>query len=61
MLDLAGEWMIPDFPLRGEDVVASGVPAGPEVGRRLVALREWWEAEDFRPARADLLERLKGF
>ena len=61
MLDLADEWTIPDFPLRGEDVVALGVPAGPEVGRRLAAVRDWWEAEDFRPNRAELLERLKGF
>ncbi len=61
MMDLADDWAIPDFPLRGEDVVASGVPAGPEVGRRLKALRDWWEAEDFRPGRAELLERLKAF
>jgi len=61
MLDLADEWSIPDFPLRGEDVVALGIPAGPEVGRRLSAVRAWWQAEDFRPGRAELLERLKGF
>jgi poly(A) polymerase len=61
MLDLAGAWTIPAFPIRGEDVVASGVPAGPEVGRRLASLRDWWEAEDFCPSRAELLERLKRF
>lgn len=61
MLDLAEEWTVPSFPLRGEDVVALGVPAGPEVGRRLNALRDWWEAQDFRPDRTELLERLKGF
>lgn len=59
MLDVAGEWTIPEFPVRGEDVVATGVSAGPEVGRRLNALRDWWEEEDFRPNRAELLERLK--
>jgi poly(A) polymerase len=61
MLDLADEWTIPEFPVRGEDVVALGVPAGPEVGRRLGAARTWWEEQDFRPGRAELLERLKGF
>jgi poly(A) polymerase len=60
MLDLADSWTIPDFPLRGEDVVALGVPPGPEVGRRLAAARGWWEEQDFRPGRAELLERLKG-
>jgi poly(A) polymerase len=59
MLDLIAEWAIPNFPVRGEDVVAAGVPAGPEVGRRLTALRDWWEEEDFRPGRTELLERLK--
>ena len=58
MLDLADEWAIPDFPLRGEDVVASGVSPGPEVGRRLAALRDWWTEQDFRPGREELLERL---
>ena len=61
MLDLADEWEVPDFPLRGEDVIALGVSAGPEIGRRLGAVRDWWEEQDFRPDRAELLERLKRF
>ncbi len=60
MLDLIDDWAIPDFPVRGDDVLALGVPAGPEVGRRLDAVRAWWEEQDFRPDRAELLERLKG-
>ncbi len=59
MLDLADAWSIPDFPLRGEDVLMLGVPPGPEVGRRLTLVRAWWEAEDFRPGRDALLERLR--
>lgn len=58
LLDLADEWTIPEFPLRGEDVLALGVPPGPEVGRRLAAVRAWWEEEDFRPNRDELLARL---
>jgi poly(A) polymerase len=61
MLDLADRWSFPDFPLRGEDVLALGVPAGPEIGRRLGAVRDWWEQQDFRPGRAELLEKLKLF
>jgi poly(A) polymerase len=58
LLDLADEWTIPDFPLRGEDVLALGVAPGPEVGKRLAAIRSWWEEEDFRPGREQLLRRL---
>jgi poly(A) polymerase len=58
LLDLSDEWTIPDFPLRGEDVLALGVAPGPEVGKRLAAVKAWWEEEDFRPAREELLERL---
>jgi poly(A) polymerase len=59
MLDLAEDWAIPDFPLRGEDVLTLGVPPGPDVGRLLAVLRAWWEEEDFRPGRDDLLKRLR--
>jgi poly(A) polymerase/tRNA nucleotidyltransferase (CCA-adding enzyme) len=30
------------FPLEGRDVVALGVPPGPEVGTLLRAVRQWW-------------------
>ena len=32
----------PEFPLQGRDVLALGVPPGPEVGRLLGAARSWW-------------------
>ena len=38
------------FTLEGRDVVAAGVPPGPEVGRLLRAVRTWWLAGG---ARAD--------
>lgn len=49
---------VPGFPLAGRDLLARGIPAGPEVGRLLEEVRGWWEAEDFRPDRAACLERL---
>lgn len=58
LLDLADEWVIPEFPLRGEDVLALGVAPGPEVGKRLAVVKAWWEAEDFSPGREELLARL---
>jgi poly(A) polymerase len=52
-------WTPPEFPLKGADVVAAGVPEGPEVGRILTELEEAWIAEDFKADRAQLLARLK--
>jgi poly(A) polymerase/tRNA nucleotidyltransferase (CCA-adding enzyme) len=34
----------PAFPLRGADLVAAGVPPGPDLGRRLARAREAWLA-----------------
>ena len=35
---------VPEFPLRGRDLRAAGVPAGPEIGALLRELRAWWLA-----------------
>jgi len=51
-------WQPLPFPLTGEDLLAAGVPKGPELGRMLRALEEQWLAEDRRPDRAALLQRL---
>lgn len=63
LLELAAEWPVPVFPLRGRDLVAAGIPPGKEVGRLLETLRSWWEANDFMPDRDACLaelERLRG-
>jgi poly(A) polymerase len=63
LLALAESWRPLHFPLRGRDVTALGVPAGPEVGRLLAAVETWWEEGDFRADRAaclaDLERRMK--
>jgi len=43
---LAG-WDIPRFPLKGGQIVARGVKAGPEVARILQAVEARWVAEGF--------------
>jgi poly(A) polymerase len=58
LLALAQSWRPPRFPLRGRDVTALGVPAGPEIGRLLAALEAWWEEGDFRADRATALAEL---
>jgi poly(A) polymerase len=56
---LAG-WDIPRLPLKGGEIVARGVSAGPEVARLLRAVEDRWVAEGFPPRErvAALLEQL---
>jgi poly(A) polymerase len=58
LLDLAGTWTPPVFPLTGRDVAALGIPPGERVGRLLAAVRDWWEAGDFTADRAACLAHL---
>jgi poly(A) polymerase len=59
LLDLAGDWVPPLFPLSGHDVTALGIPPGPRVGHLLAGVRDWWEEGDFAADRAACLARLK--
>jgi poly(A) polymerase len=40
-------WKIPTFPLKGGDIVAQGVKAGPEIARLLRQIEDRWIAEHF--------------
>jgi poly(A) polymerase len=46
---------VPPFPLRGADLVAAGVPAGPAVGAAMARAEAAWIASDFTLDRAALL------
>ncbi len=41
----------PALPLHGRDLLALGVARGPEVGRLLGAIEDWWAAGDYRADR----------
>ena len=58
MLTAADEWQPIALPVRGADVLALGVAAGPRVGELLEAVEEWWIKADFRPDREPALEKL---
>jgi len=55
-------WAIPRLPLKGGDIVARGVAAGPDVARLLRAVEAAWVAEDFPDAARvrDLLNQKMG-
>ena len=58
-LELAANWQPPAFPLAGRDVLALGIAPGPQIGRLLAAVRQWWEAGDFTADRGACLARLR--
>jgi poly(A) polymerase len=48
----------PVFPLEGRDVVAAGVPTGPQVGVHLREVRQWWMDDGCVADRAACLAEL---
>ncbi len=48
-------WENPVFPIKGEDIVKQGIPAGPRIGESLRAVETWWRETDFRADRAACL------
>ncbi len=59
LLTMADNWQRPRFPLSGLDVMQAGVPEGPEVGRVLATVEDWWVGGDFASDEGALRDRLK--
>lgn len=59
LIAMAATWVRPVLPLTGENVLAAGVPAGPQVGRILGQVEDWWVDVDFIDDEFSLIERLK--
>jgi len=57
--EIVRDWARPDFALKGRDAAALGVPAGPEIGRLLKDVEEWWVAGDFAADREHCLAELR--
>ena len=49
-VDALEGWQVPQLPMKGGDVIARGVTAGPAVARILRAVEAAWVAEDFPDA-----------
>ena len=61
MLTTLKEWEFPTFPVRGEDVLSLGVERGPQVGRLLETVEDWWIERNFEPDRTAALNELAMF
>ncbi len=59
ILEAAESWTSLDFPLKGRDVLALGIAAGPEIGRLLGAAEAWWNDGGCRADRDACLAKLK--
>ncbi len=59
LLAMSENWERPKFPLTGRMVQAAGVAEGPEVGRVMSEVEEWWVDADFIEDEFSLIERLK--
>ncbi|WP_205470520.1 hypothetical protein [Breoghania sp. L-A4] len=55
LLDAVRAAEVPVFPVRGRDLVALGVPKGPDVGETMRTLEGRWIASDFTESRDSLL------
>ncbi|MFC3711804.1 CCA tRNA nucleotidyltransferase [Sphingoaurantiacus capsulatus] len=49
-------WQEPRLPISGRDLIALGVPAGPEVSRLLLRVEDMWVEDGFPPDREAVLE-----
>jgi poly(A) polymerase len=59
LLEMADNWQRPRFPLTGRDVMQAGVPEGPDVGRILAQVEDWWAGVDFAADEGALRDRLR--
>lgn len=56
-IDRARNWDAPVFPIRGQDLLDSGMSPGPAVGAILGATEDWWIERNFEPGRDACLKK----
>jgi poly(A) polymerase len=56
LLSLAKKWEKPSLPIKGADLLASGMMPGPAMGEKLAALEALWIESGFKLTRSELLE-----
>ncbi len=49
--ELFDPWVIPPFPLKGEDILSQGIREGTKIGALLKAVENWWLVQDLTPDR----------
>ena len=59
LLHLAESWKPVELPVKGKDVLALGIEAGPQVGRILSEIEAWWIDGDFQAGRKECMRQLE--
>ena len=59
LADLALEWTLPEFPLKGKDLIRAGVEPGKAMGKKMDALKALWIRSGFSVDKDKLLMALK--
>jgi poly(A) polymerase len=57
---LPERWTAPVFPVTGHDLIDQGLPSGPDLGRELKRLEDYWIASDFKSTKEELLQSTGG-
>jgi poly(A) polymerase len=57
-LKIIQKWDIPQLPVTGNDLMKAGVEEGPELGRKLTEIEDWWVENDFAPGKKECLARV---
>ncbi len=58
-LDIIQNWDIPSFPLSGHDLMERGIEKGPELGKTLETLENYWIESDFKPDHNECLDYME--
>lgn len=56
-LKIIQKWEIPDLPVTGHDLMKAGIKEGPELGRTLAAIEDWWIEGGFKASKLDCLKK----
>jgi len=60
LAQLPQHWQRPVLPINGKDLLAAGLPPGPELGAALQQAEDHWIASDFMAKKEELLSLVRG-
>lgn len=50
------EWVVPEFPVRGKDLLDKGMKPGPQIGSILTELKDLWATSGYKLSKQSLLD-----
>jgi len=56
LAEFARNYVVPTFPVKGDDLIAAGMKPGPDMGRRLERMKDAWAFSSFNKSKDELME-----